>query len=342
MDRRSFMTLATVGMLAPVAKLVAEHHVVSADPLMVDFDLQSLEGRYTSVEDFYVRNHRAIPENLGTGFLQVEGEDATPKRLSHDELVPLHRRELGAVLECAGNLVGTVGKVSSGVWEGWSLGDVLTLAQPALTGSYLHLFGRDGYARSVPVGRAYEDGMLVTRLNGRPLGRQHGAPWRALFPGWYGMDSVKWLERIVISKTPLPSNDNAYLELKPGASGEIERRPLPRVQVKSVILSPSSGAVLRRGKVEAHGLAWSGEGKISAVEVSGNGGTSWSAAIVDLGSWYEWALWRSELELSQRGSIEFLCRATDEKSSAQPAQRDPQRLDGYANNWYHRVRCVAI
>src|SRR5712692_10310488 len=150
MDRRSFMTLASAGVLAPVTKLMAEHHVVSADPLMVDFDLQSLEGRYTSVEDFYVRNHRAVPENLGTGFLQIEGEDAIPKRLSNGELAPLHRRELGAVLECAGNLVGTVGKVSSGVWEGWSLGDVLALARPAPTGSYLHLFGRDGYARSVP------------------------------------------------------------------------------------------------------------------------------------------------------------------------------------------------
>ncbi len=329
-------------MLAPVTKLMAEHHVVSADPLMVDFDLQSLEGRYTSVEDFYVRNHRAVPENLRTGFLQIEGEVATPKRLSNDELAPLHRRELGAVLECAGNLVGTVGKVSNGVWEGWSLGDVLALARPAPTGSYLHLFGRDRYARSVPAGRAYEDGMLVTHLNGRPLGRQHGAPWRALFPGWYGMDSVKWLERIVISKTPLPSNETAYLELTPGASGEIDRRPLPRVQVKSVILSPSGVAVLRLGKVAVHGLAWSGEGKISAVEISGDGGTYWSAATVDLGSRYEWALWRSELELSQRGSVEFLCRATDEKGSTQPAQRDPKRLDGYGNNWYHRVRCVVI
>ena len=309
---------------------------------MVDFDLQSLEGRYTLVEDFYVRDHGPIPSLLGTNVLEIEGEVENPRRISIDELQSLPTRELGAILECAGNPVGTLGKVSNGLWKGWALTDVLALAQPAHSASFLHLFGRDDYARSVPLERASSDAMLATHLNGRPLDRHHGMPWRALFPGWYGMDSVKWLERIVVSKAALPSNDNAYLELTKGPSGEIVQQPLPRIQVKSVILGPAQGSVLHRGRVKVHGLAWSGEGKITSVEVKCDKDPAWHPATLGTGLGYEWASWQSELEISQPGAVEIGCRAADEKGSTQPAERDPRRLDGYVENWYHRVRIVLV
>jgi DMSO/TMAO reductase YedYZ molybdopterin-dependent catalytic subunit len=110
---------------------------------MVDFDLRSLEG---------------------------EALTLTPR-----DLEPLPKREMGAVLECAGDLVGAVAKVSNGLWQGWSLGDALGLAQPSREG-YLNLLGRDGYARRVPLERAYGGGMLVTHLNRRPLDSKHGTP----------------------------------------------------------------------------------------------------------------------------------------------------------------------
>ena len=40
--------------------------------------------------------------------------------------------------------------------------------------------------------------MIAFKLNDRFLPRQNGFPARALFPGWYAMDSVKWLQRIVV------------------------------------------------------------------------------------------------------------------------------------------------
>ncbi len=337
--RRGFLALLGGGLALP-RWLSAEHHVVSADPLVVEFDLKSLRGLHTSVEDFYVRNHFDAPLAAGQAALQVEGEVERPCRLAPADVAPFPERDLGVVLECAGDGVGPMGLVSNGSWAGWPLAAVLSSARPTRAAAHLHLFGRDGYARSVPMERALEGGVLVTHLNQRPLTRQHGAPWRALFPGWYGMDSVKWLERMVVSAVPLPSRDGSYQELVQGAEGELSRQPLPRVQVKSVIVDPAEGAVLRPGLTPIHGLAWSGEGTISSVEVSWDGGRNWLPARVGEGKDFNWTLWHAAVELTQPGAVELVSRARDIKGFAQPARRDPGRLDGYANNWYHRVRCV--
>ena len=186
------------------------------------------------------------------------------------------------------------------------------------------------------------DGMLATHLNSRPLTLRHGAPWRALFPGWYGMDSVKWLERIVVASEPLPPEGGTYQRSRQTSSGEIDRQPLPRIQVKSVITDPQMGAVLRRGKAEIRGLAWTGEGKITSVQVSTDAGGTWLAATVDSGADLEWVVWKVSVELTQPGAVEFVARAVDDRGHTQPAERDPSRLDGYTNNWYHRVRCVVV
>jgi DMSO/TMAO reductase YedYZ molybdopterin-dependent catalytic subunit len=250
---------------------------------------------------------------------------------------------VGAVLECAGNRTRLASLASDGVWLGRPLGDVLALAQPKPAGTFLHLFGQDGFVRSVPIERAMEEGFLVSRLNGHPLTRNHGAPWRALFPGWYGMDSVKWLQKLVVAQAPLPITDNTYLKITAQPEGGQQIEPLPRMQVKSVITAPADGAVVERGKVEVHGLAWSGFGKVSKVALSADDGASWQAATLDdAGSDHDWALWQIALPVDQHGPVNLVARATDVNGNTQPATRDPRRLDGYAYNVCHHVRCIVI
>jgi hypothetical protein len=41
-----------------------------------------------------------------------------------------------------------------------------------------------------------DDVLLAWEMNGEPLPPQHGFPLRLVKPGWYGMASVKWLNRI--------------------------------------------------------------------------------------------------------------------------------------------------
>jgi DMSO/TMAO reductase YedYZ molybdopterin-dependent catalytic subunit len=340
MNRRQFI-VAIGAIPVSVKSLMAEHHVVSADPLMVDFDLGSLRGQYTSSEDFYVRNHAAIPASVDGASVRISGAVSRPLEITPERLANLKKRRVGAVLECAGNLVKPVAKVSDGIWEGWSLNEVLAIANPSNSAGYVNLFGRDGYGRGVAMEQA-RDGLLVTHLNGQPLSRHHGAPWRALFPGWYGMDSVKWLERIEVSSTILPTNAYAYFEMKQTASGKIERKPLPHMQVKSLILNPEDGKVLRRGDCEMSGIAWSGEGLIARVEVSTDGGVKWQPALLKHGGPFDWTFWHVRIQLSQSGAVQLTCKATDETGHTQPPERDSARLDGYVNNWRHKVGCVVL
>ncbi len=322
--------------------LRGDHHVDSADPLVVDFDLQTLRGRYTSIEDFYIRNHFDTPMGPGDGLLQVQGEVKKPLKLALADLDRLSTENVGAVLECAGNGTGPRALASNGLWQGWRLADVVSMAQPTREGKFLHLMGRDGFARSVPLEGALANGMLATKLDHQLLRPHHGKPWRALFPGWYGMDSVKWLERIEVSREPLPAVGNTYLKLSSTPSGQIERAPLPPIQVKSIMTFPTAGAVLKPGAVQVAGVAWSGVAPVAKVDVSADGGQTWQQAKLDPGARYEWALWRCSLTLVKRGVVELACRATDASGNAQPSTRDATRIDGYVNNLIEHVRCLVV
>jgi DMSO/TMAO reductase YedYZ molybdopterin-dependent catalytic subunit len=337
LPRRDLLYIAG-SFLTSHKSLFAEHHTVSADPLLVEFDVASLTTRYTSAEDFFVRNHNTFRPEGQPQALTVQGLVERPMTLTIDDLHHLRQRAVGAVLECSGNMVGT-GGLSNGYWEGWPLSGILAWARPKPDSAHVHFYGKDGFARSVPIGRANEDGLLVTRLNGRPLRHNNGYPWRVLMLGWYGMDSVKWLERIDLATSPLVTNAEAYVELRGQPSGEVLRKPLPRVAVKSIITIPREGAAVPLGTCEVTGLAWSGGAKVTRVEVSKDGGAIWEPASLEGGTQYEWTKWRWRTELRSRGTIELNCRATDEKGTLQPERRDPKRMDGYVNNWYHRVRC---
>jgi DMSO/TMAO reductase YedYZ molybdopterin-dependent catalytic subunit len=343
MDRRRFMLATGAMLLAPSQNLLADHHVISATPLIVESDLWPSAGRYTRVEDFYVRNHFQVPDTAATSLLTIEGEVDKPGPFTLDNFQAIRVQELGAVLECAGQPVSPRSLVSDGVWQGRPLGDILSLAGPKAAGTYLHLFGQDGFSRSVPFERAMNEGYLVSGLNGRPLARNHGAPWRALFPGSYGMDSVKWLKKIVVADAPLRATDNTYLKITTQSSGDVKVEPLPKIQVKSVITAPGDGAVLQRGKVEMKGLAWSGSSKISQVDVSADEGASWRAATLDSAeSNYDWAMWQVALLLVQPGAVNLTARAKDAAGNTQPASRDARRVDLYAYNVCHRIRCVVV
>lgn len=343
MRRRQFLLSAAGLLLASARKARADHYVVSADPLVVEFDLWSLQGRYTRVEDFYIRDHFAAPEDNGTVSLRIEGEVEEARTLSPADLKALPEREVGAVLECAGDPVRAVSLVSDGVWRGWRLSDVISLARPRPAGTYLHLIGNDGFSRSIPMSRAMSGGWLITNLNGRPLTRYHGAPWRALFPGWYGMDSVKWLEKLVVAQNPLPPVGNTYLEITKQPSGTLLKQPLSRIQVKSVITAPTHGAVVQHGAIQVRGLAWSGNGRISSVRVSADSGAKWETATLHpSSSRYDWTLWSVSLDLAQPGVVILVSKATDSAGNTQPLTRSSSRMDLYAYNVCDRVRCVVV
>jgi len=330
--------LAGSGLLVPARRVLGDSILISANPRISEFDLQSMEGRYTPATDFYVRNHYAIPPTSAASTLSITGEVEKPVTISQKDLATLEVRQLGAVLECSGDGTGPLALASNGLWEGWPLQDVLGLARPTAKARFLLLTGADGFRRSIPLEQASPDAMLVTKLNRQLLPPEHGAPWRALFPGLYGMQSVKWLKQIELAAAPLPLETDEYAAVIKGHAGATQRQALPAILVKSVITYPVLGQVLHRGTVTLRGLAWSGGGKIAAVEVTTDGGKSWRVADLDPGSRYEWAVWHYTVGIKGTGVAEFSVRAVDDKGSEQPATRDPHHLDPYANNTIETIQ----
>jgi len=65
---------------------------------------------------------------------------------------------------------------------------------------------RDGdvrFARALPLERAvHPHTLLAYEAAGEPLPVRRGGPLRAIVPGWYATDSVKWLDRIIVTDEP--------------------------------------------------------------------------------------------------------------------------------------------
>jgi sulfane dehydrogenase subunit SoxC len=93
------------------------------------------------------------------------------------------------------------------------------------------------------------------------------------------------------------------------------------MEVKSVITRPSPGLNLRQpGFYEIAGLAWSGNGRISKVEVSADGGKSWAEAVLQ-GPVLPKATVRFRAPWQWNGGAAVLqSRATDETGMVQPTR----------------------
>ena len=93
------------------------------------------------------------------------------------------------------------------------------------------------------------------------------------------------------------------------------------------------------GRVEVRGYAFAGgERHVARVDVSLDGGTTWSLAelLEDLGPW-AWRQWRTTVELAP-GDHEIVVRAWDSSAATQP--EDEAALwnpKGYVNNSWPRV-----
>jgi DMSO/TMAO reductase YedYZ molybdopterin-dependent catalytic subunit len=277
-----------------------------------------------------------------------------PYELDFSDLVELPGTRMEAVLECAGNAANG-SAVSNGNWEGVPLATLLKRAQPASDAAFLMLEGADSgrlfedrstgpYVRMVPFSRGMEhSSLLAYKLNDLLLPKRHGFPARALFPGWYGMDSVKWLRRIVVMNAHDPRSDlqqsgmDRLYNRTTHAGSEVQITPVSSIQVKSSIAWPANGLKLPSGQYSVWGFAWTGTGNIRDVALSVDGGKTWNpTGLQKQASAYSWVRWRYSWQ-AKPGEFVLMSRASDQNGQRQPLERDPARKDGYELNW-----CVPI
>jgi len=203
-----------------------------------------------------------------------------------------------------------------------------------------------GFARSIPVEKALHPATLLAwEMNGAPLPLLHGAPLRAVVPGWVGDDWVKWLGSI---RVETGEDAGFYMKtgyrmpeppIKPGETAPPETmKVMTSLVVKSLITRPTDGQVLAAAPSVIAGLAFAGERTVRAVEVSVDGGRTWQPAKLDpskgLGSWQRWQLpWTPA-----PGRYRLLSRATDDKGVTQP-ERPAWNPGGYLWNGWDVVGC---
>jgi sulfane dehydrogenase subunit SoxC len=143
--------------------------------------------------------------------------------------------------------------------------------------------GADGsnHTRSVPLDKVMDDVLLVYAQNGEMLRPEQGYPLRAFIPGWEGNVSVKWLRRIKVADQPWHFRSKTARYTDPMPDGKWRQFSFV-TECKSVITRPSGDMKLERpGFQEIQGFAWSGRGRVTAVDVSVDGGKNWQTATLE-------------------------------------------------------------
>jgi DMSO/TMAO reductase YedYZ molybdopterin-dependent catalytic subunit len=328
----------------------------ASEPQNLAYPLNQVQSTLTAPDRFFVRDHFAEPElSLESWKLRIEGRVARPYELNLSDLLEMPARKVEAVLECAGNVAGGAA-ASNGIWYGVPIAVLLKSAKPQPGSAFVLLEGADTgkllqdspvlpYSRLVPLNKCLDDSSLVAfKLNDRFLPGRNGFPARALFPGWYGMDSVKWLRRIVVVAAGDQSStfhqsgmDRLYNRVLRTDSATRTTR-LTSIQVKSAIAWPTDAIKLPAGRHLVWGFAWSGNGAIRDVAVTNDGGKQWNPAkLQSKGEPYSWVRWNYWWE-ARPGEYALMSRASD-RNGPQPMVRDGMRKDAYELNWCAPVRC---
>jgi DMSO/TMAO reductase YedYZ molybdopterin-dependent catalytic subunit len=337
--------------------------VRQTQPQNLEMPFDTLSSWAVPNERFYVRSHFAVPAIDPKAFkLVVEGHVENRLELSLDEVKKLKAETMPLLVECAGNtraaLVPTArglqwgnGAAGNADWTGVPLSVLLDRAKPKAGALEVILAGADKgaltadpatpgaihFSRSLPLAKARKPEVLVAwGMNGADLPPAHGFPLRAVVGGWYGMASVKWLNRIVVTDRPykgyFQTMDYAYFVRKIGEEPEVV--PVTEIQPKAAIARPGLHEVVPAGKpYTVFGAAWAGEGKVAKVEVSADGGKTWRPAKLDADARpFCWVTWKYDWTPAEKGAVKLVARCTDETGTTQPERRDPDRRSYMINH----------
>ena len=311
--------------------------------------LQQLNGTITPNGLHFERHHSGIPDiDPDAHRLLIHGLVKRPLVFTLEALARYPMETRIAFVECGGNtgalyqkeppqldLQASHGLLSCAEWTGVRLALLLEEAGIEPHAQWLLAEGADaaGMSRSIPM-QAVDEALVALYQNGERVRPSNGYPLRLLLPGHEGNMNVKWLRRIKVTAGPTLTKDETskYTILLP--SGKSLQFVFP-IEAKSVITFPSPGLTLKGASLyEISGLAWSGYGKISRVEVSADGGASWAAAALQEPVLPK-ALTRFRLPWRWDGGPAVLqSRATDSSGYVQPT-RAALLADRGAKTFYH-------
>lgn len=327
---------------------------------------------YTPNNAFFVRYHlSSIPQVDVQSWRLDIGGDALEKPLSLT-MAELARDfeivELSAVCMCSGNRRGFSqphvpgvqwghGAIGNAKWRGVRLRDLLSKAGLKKEAVEIAFEAADGaplektpdFVKSIPAWKAMDENTVVAfEMNGERLPHWNGFPARLVVPGWTATYWMKHLTSVSALSQPYKGFwMNPAYRIPKGRFPVIDRfvsqetetnTPITEMVVNSLISTPENegrcgiGTALNIG-----GVAWDGGYGITAVEVSEDGGSTWSNAQlgVDLGR-HAWRQWSHGFKPARSGRHTLLVRAFNRAGATQPSELifNPA---GYHNNVVQRV-----
>jgi DMSO/TMAO reductase YedYZ molybdopterin-dependent catalytic subunit len=324
--------------------------------------LEAMRYPVTPVGLHYLLVHFDIPEvDADSWSLKVRGLVRQPLELSLAEIKSRPARTLTVTMECAGNgraLMSprpisqpwTVDAIGTAEWTGTPLNAILREAgmeakavEAVFTGLDRGVQGEEvqSYQRSLALSEIErEEVLLAYAMNGEPLQPQHGYPLRLLVPGWYGMTSVKWLSDIELIDRQFDGFQMVH-SYRYSKNEEDQGDPVDLIKVRALMVPPGIPDFMTRvrlvqsGRVPLRGRAWAGRSRVARVEVSSDGGATWSDARLGAQvSPFSWAEWTFDWGASP-GRYQLCVRATDEHGNTQPAEE--WNYFGMGNNMIQRV-----
>jgi sulfane dehydrogenase subunit SoxC len=308
---------------------------------------QDLMGTITPSELHFERHHGGVPDVDPKAYtLLIHGMVDRPMVFTLADLKRFPSTSRICFLECSGNLNRTAGPettpqqlaglTSQSEWTGVPLAALFREVGVKPQAKWFLAEGQDAamLTRSIPVDKAFDDALLAYGQNGEAIRPEQGYPVRLLLPGWEGNSNVKWLRRIELSDRPFMTREETSKYTDPLANGTARMFSFI-MDARSLITYPTYPVRVGSGWIEIQGIAWSGNGRITRVDVSTDEGKTWTAAKLQ-----EPVLSKAHTRFRHLfnwtgGEAVILSRATDESGYVQPTRAEVIKFRGLGTTGYH-------
>ena len=313
--------------------------------------LHETYGIITPSSLHFERHHSGVPEiDPATHTLTIHGLVDRPLAFTVADLKRMPSISRIHFLECSGNsssewrgggaetdVQRSHGLTSCSEWTGVSVALLLKECGVQPSAAWALAEGADAckLSRSIPIKKLMDDAFIAYAQNGEPMRPEQGYPMRLFLPGWEGNSNVKWLRRLKLMDQPAMSREETskYTDLMPDGKA---RQFTFDMEPKSLITRPSGGDTLPGpGLYELTGIAWSGRGAITSVEITMDGGNTWEPAqlqapvLPKAHTRFRWTLkWDGKEAL-------FASRCTDETGYTQPPLPQLVEVRGVNSNYHN-------
>jgi len=326
------------GLITPTrASYIVHHFDVPPVVHLNDWTL-TIAGQVQQSFSLTFSDLQALPGRTVRMVLECSGNDAQFFDQQYAE------QFIGAIRQFDPNYTGKRwqgGLLSAGEFTGVPLASVLTKVGLRPNAVSVRVEGRDrgspdlvlhglppsdilvpafNYDKGLPREKAlHPDTILAWAQNGEYLDHIHGAPVRLIVPGWSGNWSVKWVHRIEVLAQPASCWYQTEYYHYGQSPEDSQREIITTLPVKAMLTFPRDDEVtLPKGRHILRGLAWSGAGQITRVEVSLDEGQSWQAAhLEEPRERWLWVRWALPWDFREPGTYLILCRASDEAGRVQ-------------------------